>query len=324
MPNKTIAEIEVLIEKLHSNLISPDEFKELEGWYSSGANQPLTWDLAEGSREALRSEMFRAINANRQRPAILKLSYVKYAAAILIITIGFGLFFYQNSANLSSKRLYASSTFGKVTKVYLPDRSIVWLKGNSRLDYPSAFEGTTRNVALKGEALFEIAKDKSRPFIIKTSKYLTRVLGTSFNIDENNQGFKLTVLTGRVTVYPVDKNQSASPVILTPGKQFVSTAGPAIKPVIGLTKSTEKITMLTGTEYDMNFANTSFTDARSRIEKKFNVVISTAPGSYVNCFISADLTDQSLDDTLTLFGAALGASYTINNNKISLSGGGCN
>jgi transmembrane sensor len=57
-------------------------------------------------------------------------------------------------------------------------------------------------VLLQGEAFFQVSKDKTRPFIIKTGKISTRVVGTSFNInayaDENT--ISVAVATGKVEV----------------------------------------------------------------------------------------------------------------------------
>ena len=72
---------------------------------------------------------------------------------------------------------------GKVAKIVLPDGSRVWLNARSSLIYPNKFlTGQPRKVKLNGEAYFEVAHDKSRPFIVETEKVQTRVLGTSFNV----------------------------------------------------------------------------------------------------------------------------------------------
>jgi ferric-dicitrate binding protein FerR (iron transport regulator) len=61
---------------------------------------------------------------------------------------------------------------------------------------------------LQGEAFFLVSKDKTRPFIIKTGKIYTRVVGTSFNInaydDENT--VSVAVTTGKVQVEKQDAN----------------------------------------------------------------------------------------------------------------------
>src|SRR5690606_37442189 len=51
-------------------------------------------------------------------------------------------------------------------QIWLPDGSKVWLNAASSIRFPTAFSGKSREVQIKGEAYFEIAKDPKRPFRI--------------------------------------------------------------------------------------------------------------------------------------------------------------
>ncbi|WP_449436325.1 FecR family protein [Pedobacter steynii] len=92
---------------------------------------------------------------------------------------------------------------GETFQVKLPDGTSVWLNAASTLTYPASFASLKqRNVELSGEGYFEVAKDKTKPFIVKTNKQEVQVLGTHFNInsyaDEPNT--KTTLLEGSVRV----------------------------------------------------------------------------------------------------------------------------
>jgi len=83
----------------------------------------------------------------------------------------------------------------------LGDGSTVYLVSNASLSYPKAFTGDKREVLLHGEAMFDIAKNPEKPFLIETEKVTVRVLGTAFNIKTSKDGeFELTVKRGRVRV----------------------------------------------------------------------------------------------------------------------------
>ena len=66
--------------------------------------------------------------------------------------------------------------------VTLQDGTVVNLNSASELRYPVAFSGDLREVELRGEAYFEVAENKNKPFIVRTDEFNVRVLGTSFNI----------------------------------------------------------------------------------------------------------------------------------------------
>lgn len=323
--------VEVLAEKLLNNTITPKEFKELEAWYAEDAEEVAVWNLTDDSTEALQQRLFSSIKNHRTHVGNIRKLWTSISiAASILITCGAGLLIWQaKTQKVDVISNVKTSTEGKITKVHLPDHSIVWLKGNSRLDFPSKFSDSTRNVTLHGEALFEVAKDKEHPFVIQTGKYIARVLGTSFNINESkiNKTFKLTVFTGKVAVLSSAANgggKSVSPVIVTPGNEFAVLDSSAVPRVIAAPIANRAV-MLHGTEYDMNFENTSFNEVKKRIEKKFNITINADGDKYNNCAISADVTDQSLQSTLRVVCSVLNnIKYTINKDQITLTGGGCN
>jgi len=71
---------------------------------------------------------------------------------------------------------------GQDFKVVLSDGTTVWMNAESRLEYPSRFDGAVRSVALQGEAYFQVAKDSAHPFVIRTEQMQVRVLGTELNV----------------------------------------------------------------------------------------------------------------------------------------------
>ena len=54
--------------------------------------------------------------------------------------------------------------------IVLPDGTRVWLNAATELKYPVAFHAKERRVYLKGEAYFEVAPDKNRPFYVETEE----------------------------------------------------------------------------------------------------------------------------------------------------------
>lgn len=83
----------------------------------------------------------------------------------------------------------------------LEDGSIVYLAGNTSLQYPEHFSRDRREVSLQGNALFDVAGNRARPFVIETEDTRIEVLGTAFNVKSTgNSPFELSVQRGEVKV----------------------------------------------------------------------------------------------------------------------------
>ncbi len=102
---------------------------------------------------------------------------------------------------------------GGIYELSLPDGTKVWLNAASSLRYPVEFTEKSREVELTGEAYFEVAKDKKRPFIVKSNKLTVEVLGTHFNMNayEDEREIKTSLFEGKVKLI-----QANNSVVLQP------------------------------------------------------------------------------------------------------------
>ncbi|RQO70330.1 anti-sigma factor [Pedobacter sp. KBW06] len=111
-----------------------------------------------------------------------------------------------------------STPRGGQYQINLPDGSAVWLNAASTLKFPVLFTGKERQVELNGEAYFEIAKNKDKPFMVLCKQQSVEVLGTHFNINsyDDEEGTRTTLLEGSVKVTSTSNQRQ---VILKPGQQ---------------------------------------------------------------------------------------------------------
>jgi ferric-dicitrate binding protein FerR (iron transport regulator) len=108
-------------------------------------------------------------------------------------------------------------------QIVLPDGSRVWLNAASSLKFPTFFPGSERNVELTGEAYFEVAKNKDKPFKVFSQNQTVEVLGTHFNINAYpDEGvISTTLLEGsvRVSKHSADGRKETGERLLKPGQQ---------------------------------------------------------------------------------------------------------
>ncbi len=143
---------------------------------------------------------------------------VSLAAAILILL--FSTYYFAEIYNPT----ILVNNYGMTDKeVNLPDGSLVLLKVGSELRYKENFD-KERGVELEGEAFFNIVKDSLKEFSVKTKYTNTRVLGTSFLVNEKKDRNKTEVFlySGSVSVdIKGIKNKSWA---IIPGESFVYTS----------------------------------------------------------------------------------------------------
>jgi transmembrane sensor len=203
-----------------------------------------------------------------------------------------------------------------VDKMILNDGSLVWVKGNSKLVYYEKDNGHTRYAELTGEALFEVAKDPTRPFVIQCKNIAIQVLGTSFSLRASTDSVIVKVLTGKVNVTSTVDNSSRQ---LEPFQEIIYTNGQWQQTSF----SKDQLQTITAhTEYNMNFENTTLREVLNRLEQKFNVSITSSEPANT-CRLTADLTDHSLDTSLKLISEVLTITIDKVDTSIVINGKGC-
>lgn len=103
--------------------------------------------------------------------------------------------------------------------LHLPDGSTVVLYANSTLRYTDPFEPQRRALSLEGKALFSVAKDEARPFIVRTGTVETTVLGTEFLVTESPGSVLVRLFSGKVRLHASDRKWNKD-LVLEPGEQL--------------------------------------------------------------------------------------------------------
>ncbi|MBO9632911.1 MAG: FecR domain-containing protein [Chitinophagaceae bacterium] len=166
-------------------------------------------------------------------------------STVVLDTMGNGLVARQNGSHVvleNGKITYYSETAsqamvyntmttprGRQFNLTLPDGTRVWLNAESSLRFPTAFTGDDRKVEVSGEAFFEVAQMKDKPFRVSiTNGPEVEVLGTTFNVNAyaDEPSINTTLLEGSVKVVAkVNPELNGNTVVLKPGQQAQSEAG---------------------------------------------------------------------------------------------------
>lgn len=236
------------------------------------------------------------------------------AAAILLLGVVSAIFWHQLVSVNSTKTappvhsmILKQTAPGSKLTVTLPDGSVVKLNSGSSLSYPEVFTDK-RSVVLHGEAFFEVKEDPSKPFLVQTGEVITRVLGTSFNVEEraNLKNVNVAVLTGKVEV----KNKSGAQTntkILSPDE------------ILSIDLETSKMSV-ESFEYDsvfgwkddlLYFKDANIDDIWHELEKWYGVEFDVQKKINKDKDFSGSYRSKSLSVVLEGIGFAFGFEYEI-------------
>lgn len=206
---------------------SPGQVKQVDEWLASSienqkrlSEYKAIWETSrhlkyEGELDAAASLRALKARAEAQTNSPAKVNWLRswYSiAATLLLLAGCAWLYF--GTRTTDKQLVTQTVIETDT---LSDGSIITLNKNSRLKYPERFAGSQRRVTLaQGEAFFNIAHNKAKPFIITAGSTNIRVVGTSFNVKYKHNKVEVIVETGVVQV-----SRNGHMVQLTPGQKIV-------------------------------------------------------------------------------------------------------
>lgn|SRR5690606_15676902 len=122
------------------------------------------------------------------------------AAGISIILAAGISFLLSSSLDASPEMVTISARDNQSKTIVLQDGSKITLNQNSVLEFSEQFSDTMRSVKLQGEAYFKVVHDSKRPFKVYAQGIVTKVLGTEFNIEAQDQKSSVALISGSVQV----------------------------------------------------------------------------------------------------------------------------
>ena len=255
-----------------------------------------------------------------------KIGLLKIASVVVLAILACGIFLLSkterfqtdNTAQVGATKpsyITKQTTKGQKSKLNLPDGTQIVLNAGSKLWFANTFStDNERTVYLEGEAFFDVTRDTTRPFVIHAKNTVTRVLGTSFNVNAytNNQTVSVAVVSGQVSVKSQVSSNNAQSVYLEPGEKAVCDVKEEVKIKKALFSYDQEIVWKDGT---LTFYKEDFEAVAEKLEmwygKKFIIkktgIRDDFTGTYHN---------KSLETVLEGISYVLGFDYEMKDNKV--------
>ena len=346
--NDSRKRIELLLQKLSQGSISQEEFESLTAYLKRttdeeelrrmkdtfykkkyGAKKPVPYSNRykdEVVAKVISGKMDRKKAARQPAGRQVAFSWHKVAAVFFLFTISALLVYYIKGGHWfsgeSAVYIEKSNPNGKKSTITLSDGSVVQLNSGSKIVYPEAFNGTTRDITLEGEAFFTVAEDQERPFHIKTGDLVTTVLGTSFNISayHDARNIQVGVVSGRVSVTSNgDADKEKEVLILGPNE--LASFDPLKKELI---KKSMDVSHLTDWKDGvLRFNDTPFREAMQKVEKWYGLKVKVEGDHFESCVLQGGYKDLSLQKLLEALQFTLDLSFEYIDDGVLITGDGC-
>lgn len=197
------AEAAAWIARLHGPNRSPEVEAGFRRWLAEGPERAAAFEFMTETWEkagALRRRPFERA-ARRELPGFrISFSRAALAAAAIAVLAVVGTLIYLRPDGVVTG-------IGEQRTFALHDGTRVHL--NTDTQVIERFDTRVRRVELtKGEALFEVARDPERPFIVVAGGHQVRALGTAFVVRNDPSRVAVTLVEGKVTVSPAAEARS--------------------------------------------------------------------------------------------------------------------
>ena len=272
----------ILIEKQLKGIANEAERAELAKWQSESVqNQRHFEDIALISKATTGLDFNHQPNTKAQWDALKnelgvreakivsmkpRFSFLRIAATVVVL-LGVGWLINTQLLNADSTTVAQEYIIekGKMERIELSDGTIVHLNSDSKLAVFKGFNDNNRRVQLIGEAYFEVAKDKTKPFLIATENVTTRVVGTAFNISAYPEDPAIEI---NVTEGIVEFSDSDEQLRLTAEKAAIFNKKEGV-----IAESKFEINETNWMGGELIFKNKSLAEILKSLERKFDVNI---------------------------------------------------
>jgi ferric-dicitrate binding protein FerR (iron transport regulator) len=237
---------------------------------------------------------------------------LRVAASFLLVAFGASATWFASQKLITPVYTEIYSPYGHKTKVILPDSSLVWLNGDSKLKYETSFK-KSREVELSGEALFEVRKDKKRAFSVQSNDLKVEVYGTTFNFKQypDEQNAEVALLEGSIGLFSDDqfleKMVAGEVADYNLANRSINISKKNINQIISW--STD----------ELNIENERFEDVIKYLERWYGVEIVADQDLKMDQRLSFKVKTESLQELLSIIDRVSPINYKIDGKKVMIS-----
>jgi len=269
--------------RLQGEAATAEQWRSFEAWLGASPGHLAAYEQLESLWIDLEQDperFIRALDGNAVRPTLRRARPVRGAspsrrgwivaalgaiAATVVVGIEVG-----NSLGAATQRLVLQAPEGQTRRFRLADGTQINLNAGSAMRVEIS-RSARKVVMAEGEAVFDVAHDARRPFLITAGDREVRVVGTVFNLRQRGDDMALSVRRGIVEVRPAGQ-PDARPVQVTVGQQLTHRRGDGMI----LAEDGRAETAFAWTTGQLVYRNQPLSEVAADVSRRFGVHVRTA------------------------------------------------
>ncbi|WP_231463331.1 FecR family protein [Pedobacter sp. Leaf132] len=328
-----------LLNRYNNGLCTEAEKLWVDKWYHNLNNKNFQ-DISSVELAEMQDSIWLKINPAEEKKSASKSRKLwpgfAIAASILIAFFIGGLYM-ANKNHAEQSFMDANENLNLITKtndgnspiyIFFSDSSKVKLKPKATIIYPESFASTKRTVYLKGDAFFEVSKNRKKPFYVYNNNLIVKVLGTSFHVKSAKDGIpaQVAVRTGKVqvneneesTLFSMNDKKVAQPILLKPNQKGVFANHNLNKTLVDKPiPLAEAYNVATSLNY--NFKEESLKSIFETLTEAYGIDIISDNEKILGYTFTGDLSKKGLYEQLDLVCGSISSKYQIKGTSIVVS-----
>jgi transmembrane sensor len=279
--------------------------------------EPLSPDAVETALAAVMTRRGTTVTPRHTRPRHFSMP-MRAAAALLVIAGGTLVWRMATTGDASRDESTPARTFasavGALDSLRLPDGTRVVLGPGSTLELPAGYGVSSRAVSLRGQALFDVVHDTTRPFVVTAGAAELRDVGTIFTVESDRDGgeVRVAVTEGAVAIQRGDLEEPGD--TLRAGDRATVSSGGTMRVTRGAASADD----LAWLERRLVLRDAPLARVAADLHRWYGLELRIADSTLATRHLTATFDRDTRADVGRLLAAALGASVTQSGDTIWL------
>lgn len=313
-------DIDTLIAKFLAGEASPEEAMQLDDWINQSPVNRAAFDQAQVAwgklyRKSDPEKIWKSLPVARKSKTVF-FTPIRIAAGLLFLAV-LSIVSYQvfRQTNRVDETFLTQKSFEQPVAFSLPEKSSVTLNKTSSLRYAKNFP-QNRHAVLEGEAYFDVTPDKLKLFTIQAGELEISVLGTAFDVSAYAQDslIRVEVVDGKVQMKHLHDS-----ITLLGGESGV------------FNKQTKRIRLIKAETHNklayatkvFEYTDKPLAEILEDLTLAYGVTFELEKPGVNGCRLTGEYRGMSLPVILEVITKSLDLTYTINGNRVYISGDGC-